>query len=204
MSKIFPLTRWLATRDNWYRVCRSPFWFVFRLFYGVRIEGVENIPREGAFILAANHISNFDPPLVGSMTPRVLNFMAKIELFQNPVMGNVMFSVQAFPVDRSRADMNAIKEAIRRLKAGKALGIFIEGTRNQGNAEAMNGAAFIAQRAQVPMVPAAISRRGRGFVVRYGRAIEAQGKTKEAMQALTDTTMQEIKLLLEERVLEPA
>ncbi len=122
--------------------------------------------------------------------------MAKKELFENPFGHWLMYSLYTFPVDRSRSDMKAIKEALHLLKNGELIGIFIQGTRNKGDAEAMNGAAFLAQRAGVPILPAAIWREGRRFNVEYEKAIFPEGKSKAEMKDLTQKTMRQISILL--------
>lgn len=167
-----------------------------RVFLGLRVEGLEHVPREGGLIVAGNHISSFDPPLIGSLVPREIHFMAKRELFDKQPMRWLSEHLLAFPVDRSKSDTKAIKEALRFLRAGLAIGIFPQGTRNTGDAEAFDGAAFLAQRAGVPLQPVAIWREGRAFRVRFGEAIAPVGRSKSEMRALTDTMMARIDDLL--------
>jgi len=113
-----------------------------------------NIPREGAFILASNHISNLDPVLLGICSVRRINFMAKIELFKG-FLGFVLPRLGAFPVKRGEADLSAMKEALKRLNRGRAILIFVEGTRRIGNnpSKAQAGAGFLAMKSGVPVVP---------------------------------------------------
>jgi 1-acyl-sn-glycerol-3-phosphate acyltransferase len=113
-----------------------------------------NIPRQGGFILASNHASNLDPMLLGICSVRRITFMAKIELFKG-LLGFILSNVGAFPVKRGEADFGAMREAIRRLKEGCALLIFVEGTRRIGNepTKAQAGAGFLAMRSGVPVVP---------------------------------------------------
>src|SRR5471030_135232 len=87
-----------------------------------------NIPRQGGFILASNHISNLDPVVLGICSVRRLNFMAKIELFHG-LLGFFLTNLGAFPVKRGEADFGAMKEALKRLKKGHGVLIFVEGTR---------------------------------------------------------------------------
>src|SRR6202050_4491514 len=90
------------------------------------------IPRRGAFILASNHISNLDPVVLGICSIRRLNFMAKIELFKG-LLGFFLTSLGAFPVKRGESDFGAMREALRRLKMGRVILIFVEGTRRIGD-----------------------------------------------------------------------
>lgn len=167
-----------------------------RLFRGLRVTGAENVPREGPVVIACNHISAWDPPVVGSAGPRPLDFMAKVELFSTPLSAAFMRGLGAFPVDRSRSDVGAVKEAIRRLRAGRAVGVFIQGTRNAGDAAALDGAAYIALSSGAPIVPAAIWREGRSFRVAFGEPIQPVGKGREAATALTAETQRRIASLL--------
>ena len=167
-----------------------------KLFYGLHVSGTENVPAVGGAVLACNHLSTWDPPIVGSVTPRRLEFMAKKELFISPFSRAVMRGLRAFPVDRQGQDIGAIKEALRRLAEGRVIGIFVQGTRNVGDAAAFDGAAFLAQRAKVPIVPAAIWREGRSFHVRYGSPIVPTGTTRSDVHALTLDTMVAIQELI--------
>lgn len=112
------------------------------------------IPRQGAFILASNHISNLDPVVLGICSVRRLNFMAKIELFKG-ALGFILTKLGAFPVKRGESDFGAMKEALKRLKNGRVLLIFVEGTRRIGNepSKAQAGAGFLAMKSGVPVVP---------------------------------------------------
>jgi 1-acyl-sn-glycerol-3-phosphate acyltransferase len=157
-----------------------------RMVYGLRVSGIEHVPLEGGCILGANHISAWDPIVVGMAFPREVHFMAKRELFRNPVLRRINHGLRAFPVDRSGNDIGAIKEALRRIQRGYAVGVFFEGTRNRGGeAQAQQGAAFLAQRGGVPLLPAAIWREGRGFCVKFGEPLLAAGRSRGDAEALT-------------------
>ncbi len=169
-----------------------------RLFRGLKVEGLELIPRAETrgLIVAGNHISSFDPPLIGSLVPREIHFMAKRELFERQPSKWVSEHLMAFPIDRSRGDTRGIKEALRLLRSGVAVGIFPQGTRNTGEAAALDGAAFLAQRADVPLQPVALWREGGRLRVRFGRPLYAKDKSRAEMRALTETLMAEIKAML--------
>lgn len=122
-----------------------------------RIKGVnaENLPKRGGFILATNHVSYLDPFLSGYACPRPLNFMARQTLFRNWFFGWFLRAINVFPVRRGEGDMGSIREAVKRLKQGRGLMIFPEGTRSADGKlqEAKAGVGFLAVMAKVPIVP---------------------------------------------------
>lgn len=184
----------------------SPVWFMpfatvvvrayARLFHGLRVTGLEHVPQGVGLVVACNHESAWDPPIVGVSINRKLEFMAKKELFRTPFGRALMRGLRAFPVDRQGQDIGAIKEALRRLEEGRAIGIFVQGTRSLGDAAALDGAAYLAQRAGVQLLPAAIWREGRSFRVAFGPALAATGKSRGDATALTGAVMREIEALL--------
>src|SRR5262245_29102686 len=87
------------------------------------------MPAHGGLIVASNHISFFDPPLVGSSSPRELYFLAKEELFQTPVLGPLITALRSIPIRRGVADMSGLSRAIDVLKRGEGLLLFPEGSR---------------------------------------------------------------------------
>lgn len=126
----------------------------YAVIYPVRLIGEENIPQ-GAVILCANHISSRDPILLLLRLKRRITFMAKKELFKVKLVGAVLREAGAFPVDRGRADLSAIRESMRVLESGGMLGIFPQGTRSAANerTQVHGGAALIEQRSKAPVVP---------------------------------------------------
>ena len=124
------------------------------LFFPFTAYQTRCIPRQGAFILASNHISNLDPVLLGICSVRRINFMAKIELFKG-VLGFILTRLGSFPIKRGQADLGAMKESLKRLKDGRVILIFVEGTRRIGNEPSMAqaGAGFIAMKSGVPVIP---------------------------------------------------
>lgn len=131
---------------------------VFSIFFRWKVTGAENIPAAGGVIIAANHVSLWDPPVLGTAIPRRIHFMAKEELFTNPVFRWLITKLGAFPVKRGIADRTAIRTALSLLENGSVLGLFPEGTRSKtgvlGAPEP--GLAMLAIKAGVPVVPAAI------------------------------------------------
>jgi len=139
---------------------------LFRVLFRYRVIGAEKIPRDGGAIVAANHISNFDPPILGVALPRPVSYMAKKELFALPVLKTILPWLYAFPVDRQAGGTAALRASLRMLKEGRCVGIFPEGGRNvTGTNEEKAGAAFLAAASGAPVIPAAIvgTRRLRPF-----------------------------------------
>ena len=132
---------------------------IYSLLYPCRVEGLENIPAEGGFILCCNHLSARDPFYVAvRVRNRHLHFMAKAELFKNKLLGKLLSALEAFPVDRGHSDLNAVRTAIKTLSDGHGLGLFPQGTRSRDNSRTpmLNGVSMIALRAQKPVIPAYI------------------------------------------------
>ncbi len=126
---------------------------------GWQVRGVEYVPDEGGALIAANHLSHLDPPVVGSAIPRRTYYFAAAYLFKNPIFGFIIRRCYAFPVRRGAADRAALKAAIELLELGELLTMFPEGTRSRTGelGEFDLGAALAASRAHVPIVPCAIS-----------------------------------------------
>lgn len=124
-------------------------------FFPRTVTGWQNLPKEGAYILASNHISNLDPPILGISTPRRLYFMAKAELFKNPLMGWWLRKLWAFPIKRGEGDFGALKAALKFLKAGYPVLLFPEGTRRMDDnpLPPQAGAGLLAIKSQVPIIP---------------------------------------------------
>jgi len=128
-----------------------------RVVWRLRVVGRENVPRTGPLIVASNHVSNFDPPLVGVALTRPISYMAKKELFAVPLLGPLIARLNAYPVDRQAGGTAALRASLRMLKEGRCIGVFPEGGRNvHGDKEAKAGAAFLAAASGAPVVPAAI------------------------------------------------
>jgi len=131
---------------------------LLRTVWRLKVHGAERVPLDGPLIVASNHVSYFDPPALGVALPRPLSYMAKRELFEIPVLGSVIARLHAFPVDRSRGDVAAIKRCVRMLGDGAAVGIFPEGTRNRdGSLPAQMGVSLLAALSGAPVLPAFIS-----------------------------------------------
>jgi 1-acyl-sn-glycerol-3-phosphate acyltransferase len=130
---------------------------IARVFWRLRVVGSEHVPRAGGLIVACNHVSNFDPPILGVSLPRPVWYMAKKELFAIPGLGWLIAHLNAFPVDRQAGGTAALRASLRLIKEGKCVGLFPEGGRNvEGEKETKAGAAFLAAASGAPVVPAAI------------------------------------------------
>jgi len=122
----------------------------------------EHINRTGGFLLASNHISHFDPPIISSVARRKIDWMAMAEFFPIPGLGHFLRAVDAFPAARDRADRKTIRSAIERLKDGRIVGVFPEGGIRDGarsllgGAPLRPGASTLAHMAGVPIVPCVI------------------------------------------------
>ncbi len=135
------------------KVLLSPF---FLLLMRPRVRGLRHLWRRGGAIVVSNHWALSDPILIALISPRVVHFMAKQELFQNPAARFVLMrGLYAFPVNRKHADMASLKQAMAVLQKGKVFGIFPEGRRSVTGEldELERGAAFLALRCNVPILP---------------------------------------------------
>lgn len=128
------------------------------LGFGLRIFGRENAPKSGAALMCMNHQSHFDPLLAGLSVDVRLSFLAKRDLFETPVLKQIVEYLDSIPVDREGSALAAMKEMIKRLKRGEVVGIFPEGTRTRDGeiAPLKPGFTMIAKRAQVPILPVAV------------------------------------------------
>lgn len=112
-------------------LCQRLVQFWFRLRLRLTVQGLENIPRSGAVILASNHVSGYDPVLLGSLMPRVCHYLAKKELFDNPWLRPLIQFFRAIPVDRSGHSPAGVRRIKRVLDQGRLVLLFPEGTRSK-------------------------------------------------------------------------
>ena len=176
------------------------------VLWRVRVYGAQNVPLNGPLIVACNHVSLLDPPILGAFCRRRLSYMAKEELFRIPVLGGVIRALGAFPVDRVGNATGAIKRSVEVLRRGGALVIFPEGGRNvTGTARVRQGVALLAALTNAPVVPAAIvgsdrARRLGQMKVAFGRpmSLDTNRKaTRDDLAKFTDVIMNEIRTLAE-------
>lgn len=114
----------------WYWLTSTSIWVVAKLLYGLKTEGRLNVPSTGPVVILANHTSHFDPPLVGGATRRQLSYLARDTLFKG-LLGVLIRSYDAVPVDRGGSGIAGIKATLKRLKQGGAILLFPEGTRSE-------------------------------------------------------------------------
>ncbi len=182
---------------------------VERLCFGFLVTGRERIPRTGAVIIASNHVSYYDPPVVGSGVPREVYFLAKEELFRNRLFGWLISKYNAIPLRRSTGDVGALKKAVALLKQGRAVLMFPEGTRSLTGKllKPKPGVGMIAALTSSPVVPAyvtgtnrlrdALLRKSRLEVV-FGEPILPSGRAggggsgREDYGAITEEVMRRI------------
>lgn len=186
---------------------------VSKIFFRIKVSGTENVPKKGGFILAANHISYVDPPLVGSWSPRQMYFFAKKELFRHKLFGEFLRRVNALPVRRGSIDRRAFEKAVNAIKTGYGLTIFPEGTRSKSNAflDPKPGISIIARQTNCPIVPCYVDGanklseclRGRQRLsVSFGKPLSADWvtsfpKEKDSYLIIAQTVMKRIALLKE-------
>ena len=132
---------------------------IYGMFFRGEVAGLENLPRHGSFLIAANHISFLDPPFIGCQVPRQIAYFARKTLWKPGFASWWLDTVGTIPVDRDGGqDVSAIKRVLKALKEDKGLILFPEGTRSPDGQlkEPKAGVGLIACRAQVPVVPARI------------------------------------------------
>jgi 1-acyl-sn-glycerol-3-phosphate acyltransferase len=171
-----------------------------------RATGTEHVPLTGPLIVACNHRSYLDPPVMGSFCPRQIHYMAKKELFEIPILGPLITAVGAYPVDRQGSATAAIKRSVEVLRGGGCIGIFPEGGRvTTGDAEAKGGVSLLASLGKAPVVPACIVGGDRAkqlgqIKVAFGPplSLPADRKaTRDDLAKFTDEVMSAIGALLE-------
>ena len=197
-----------------YRIGWSLFRLMFASYFRWRVCNPERVPQNGPVILAANHASYLDPPLIGSGLKRAINYLARESLFRFPVMGSVLRSWKVVPVDRDGGGARGLKAILDRLLAGGAIILFPEGTRTKDGKlqPARSGIGLTVIKSAAPVVPVRVFGtyeaygrhlkipRPRRVVVKYGEPmrfekLRAEAKTcdkqrlKEIYQQVADEIM---------------
>lgn len=143
-----------------YTIFKLLFRYLLKLFSGLKATGKENIPESGPALIVANHISNWDPMVLGGDLKRQVKFIAKEELVKIPLIGLLIKAWGVVPIKRGRGDREAISKSLEILGNQHLMGIFIEGKRNTVHPEQMlkpqHGAAMLALKTGVPVIPAVI------------------------------------------------
>lgn len=188
-----------------YRLARYLVSAFLKLFFFWRVEGRQHIPPEGPVLFCCNHISAWDPPVVGCAATRQVYFMAKRELWRIPVLRSVITALGAYPVDRKRADLSSVRRSLELLEKGQAVGVFPEGTRSRTGklGPLRSGGAKLALRTGAAVVPMAIVgpyRLFRPLHVRIGRPLyfgRDLNPSREKVRAVRDEMARAIAALLE-------
>lgn len=203
-----------------YRIGWTFFRVMFATYFRWRVFGAEHVPLKGGVILASNHASYLDPPLVGSGLKRDINYLARASLFRFPIMGSVLRSWNSVPVDRDGGGAKGLKIILDRLLAGGGIILFPEGTRTTDGKllAARSGIGLTVIKSTAPVVPVRVFGtfeaygrhhkfpRPRRVAVKYGRpmnfeALRAEAKTcdkarlKEIYQQVADEIMAAIEQL---------
>jgi 1-acyl-sn-glycerol-3-phosphate acyltransferase len=180
-----------------------------------RVEGLEHIPAQGPAIVMINHIAFVDPIAVMHVIPRNIVPLAKIEVYNYPVVGIFPRLWGVIPVRRAEVDRRALQQALEVLKAGEMVLVAPEGHRHEQLEDAKEGVAFLASRSGVPVIPTAIDGtpgfpcfrtqarwRGPGIVIRFGRPFRFRSNSprpgREQLRQMTDEAMYLLAALLPE------
>lgn len=144
--------------DIAYFVSRFSFEIILRLFFDLKVIGKKNVPAKGPFIIAANHVSYMDPPILGSVTNKRLYFITADYLYKNRLLGWWYKSVGCVKVRRGRPDHTALRRIFSLLRAGKSIAVFPEGARSDDGktGEPLAGIGFIALKSKAPVIPCLI------------------------------------------------
>jgi 1-acyl-sn-glycerol-3-phosphate acyltransferase len=156
------------------------YWLV-RILFKMRYEGLENIPAGSGFILASNHRTYLDPLFIAHKLPCPVHYMAKAELFTAPILGFLVKRLKAFPVSRGSGDRTPLDTAVAFIKGGEVMGMFPEGTRSRDGKPMRphSGVALIAAETGADVLPCAIVFEGKlrfrtPVTVRYGKLITSE------------------------------
>lgn len=180
------------------------------IIYRVKVEGIENVPKNTACIVCGNHVHALDAPALLAVTNRKIRFMAKEELWKSLGFRFMAFVFYVFPVKRGKNDTDAVKTSIKILKSNQILGMYPEGTRN-GLAKGVkpkNGAVTLAIRNNVPIVPFGVEGSFKPFTkvtYRFGKPMDfssykENAKDKEVLDTLTNEVMAKIVELRDNKV----
>jgi 1-acyl-sn-glycerol-3-phosphate acyltransferase len=200
-----------------YRAGWRSFRFIFRFYFGWRVLNPERVPLAGPVILASNHASYIDPPLVGAGVPRHINFLARDSIFRVPILATILRSWEVVPVDRDGGSGRGLKLILRRLAEGGAIILFPEGTRTRHGElnPARSGIGLTVVKSSAPVVPVRVFGtheafgphmwlpRPRRVTVKYGHplpfaaeraeaATSSKQRVKEIYQEVADKIMAEI------------
>ena len=163
-------------RNHFYFFWRAVLLPFFKLIYRMKYVGRENVPENGAYILASNHRLATDPIMLGMGLKRQVLFMAKEELFKNQFLSWFLRKLGAFPVSRGKADTGSIRHFENALENGALMGIFIEGTRSKDGEflPPKNGCSLIAWDTKTPVIPVCHTKIGSRTVFHFGKPLSLE------------------------------
>lgn len=163
-------------RNHFYFFWRAVLLPFFKLIYRMKYIGRENVPENGAYILASNHRLATDPIMLGMGLKRQVLFMAKEELFKNKFISWFLRKLGAFPVSRGKADTGSIRHFEKALENGALMGIFIEGTRSKDGEflPPKNGCSLIAWDTKTPVIPVCHTKIGSRTVFHFGKPLSLE------------------------------
>jgi 1-acyl-sn-glycerol-3-phosphate acyltransferase len=190
---------------------------VCAVMFDLKVYGARHVPAQGGVLLVSNHQSYLDPVLLAVKLGRPMSYLAKSELFRNPLFAWLIRSLNAFPLRQGKGDKAAIEQTIRRLRQGHLLAVFPEGTRTpDGNLQPIQrGAALVVRRANVPIVPCVLDGSFQAWpkgckmfhshpiAVMYGPALNIEGLKGDAIVALIDQTLHQMFAELRQRMARP-
>jgi 1-acyl-sn-glycerol-3-phosphate acyltransferase len=144
-------------------------WTVYQMWFRGEVFGTENFPMEGPFLIASNHASHLDPPIVGSQVARQMRFFARKSLWNSKVARWWLDNVETIPVERDSGDIGAIKRVIQALRENRSVVLFPEGTRSPDGLlqKAKPGVGLMACKTGVPVVPCRVY----GSFVAFGKGM---------------------------------
>ena len=197
-EKIYRVRKETAWKKFVRKLVKVTLGVVYRIAFRVKITG--QVPDEGAYVLCCNHINYLDAAAIVLFNKRKVNFVAKEDLFQHGILMWLGHLFDVIPIKRDMQDIEAMKRCLKVLKNGELLGIFPEGTRKgmEKNLKAKNGAAFMAMKAKVKVIPIGIHGTFKPFskvYMNYGEPIDLSGYTKETIDEATENIMDTIVML---------
>ena len=189
-----------------YNCAKTIVWFILKLLYRIKVTGLENLPNEGGYILAANHRCLLDPIFIAAELKHRVYFMAKKELFWFP-FGSILRALGAFPVRRGEGDHSAVNRADDIIKEKKILGIFPEGTRSKTGEplRPKSGIAVIAKDTKADVLPVGIHfdgklRLGSKVTISYGKLIKFE--ELELSDEMQPSAIKKASRLIMDRIIE--
>jgi len=194
---------------NWfYKLVKNTAYVIFKVVFGLKEYGLDNISDEGPYILASNHNSFLDPPIIGATYPYELMFAAKKELFKIPILGFAIKKLNSVPIDRQGISLTSLKIIINKVREeGKSVIIFPEGTRKHEKdlESGKRGIGFLASKLKIPVIPVYIHNSKHKFkalfrispiIIYYGKPVyfdyESSNK-RELTYRILDEVFEKIK-----------